>query len=98
MVRWPDPTPAGPLGGVGAGAVTLPATGSMEPSLSRSEGYPPAAAVLGVVALAIGLTALITPKGPGRLGPVDALIVLSVAAAFLWALRTKVPVHVPYVV
>jgi O-antigen ligase len=70
-----------------------PATGS--PHEGAAE---PGAAVLVFLAATVALVPLLAPKLPANAAPVDVLMVASIFAVFVWALRTKARVRVPYVV
>jgi O-antigen ligase len=50
------------------------------------------------VATAIVLLPLVSPKGPGNTSPIDGLMAVSVFVVFLWALRHRAAVRLPYVV
>jgi hypothetical protein len=53
---------------------------------------------LGTTAAAIAMLPLLVPAGPGNVAPVDALLVLSVAACLLWAATSGHRWRFPYVV
>jgi O-antigen ligase len=52
--------------------------------------------VIGVLGVCIALAAFINPKGPGNTAPWDVLAVLAVFVVFLWMLRTRAPLRLPY--
>jgi O-antigen ligase len=54
--------------------------------------------VLVVLGIAVALTPLVSPKGPGHGAPVDALMFIGAVVAFLWAQRSRAVLRVPYVV
>jgi O-antigen ligase len=58
----------------------------------------PGNGVLAVVGVSIALMPLISPKGPGNTAPIDGLIALSLFTVFVWALRNRAAVRLPYVV
>jgi len=70
------------------------------PSLVSPESPPSPSdrVAVGFVAAAIALSALVNPKLPGHAGPVDLLIVGAVFVVFVWALRRRVPVRLPYAI
>ena len=65
--------------------------------LASSAGEP-GTVVLVLVAVAVALTPLVAPKGPGHAAPIDVLVAVGVFAAFLWALRSKATLRVPYII
>ncbi len=78
--------------------------GSSSPRRSSSSALPhggasePGHGALLILAATVALLPVITPKLPGNAAPVDGLMVATIFAVFVWALRTKAPVRVPYVV
>jgi O-antigen ligase len=62
----------------------------------RPAGVKPGRGVLGIVVVTLALTPLINPKGPGNAALVDVLMAASTFAVFLWALRNRVAVRLPY--
>lgn len=54
--------------------------------------------VVAAVATCIALAAVINPKGPGNTAPWDVLALLVIFVVFLWTLRTRAPLRVPYAV
>jgi O-antigen ligase len=97
MVRPVRPLPTGRSGTRPAAAGTLPDL-RWGPGDVRPEEAQPSRVVLGIVAASIALAALVNPKLPGHSGPVDATIVVAVFAVFLWALRVKAIVRLPFAV
>ncbi|MBM7808962.1 O-antigen ligase [Geodermatophilus bullaregiensis] len=84
---------------------TAPAPRPAEAWRGLSEAYPwetgphePGRAVLAVVALCIGLTPLVSPKGPGNGAPIDLFVAIGVATAMLWAIRRRARLNFPYFV
>ncbi len=78
--------------------------GSSSPRPSQATGSPRAEAaepghgVLVVLAMTVALMPVVTPKLPGNAAPVDGLMAASIFAVFVWALRTRATVRLPYVV
>jgi O-antigen ligase len=93
----PDGVPPGVGGATRQLRASPGAAAPRKKSLARSAGEP-SAGVLGTVAVAVALTPLTAPKGPGNGAPIDLLIALAVFAVFVWALRTRAPLRVPYVI
>jgi O-antigen ligase len=58
----------------------------------------PGPGVLVLLAFTVALMPLLAPKLPGNGAPVDLLMAASIFAVFVWALRTRARVRVPYVV
>ena len=58
----------------------------------------PSRTVLVVVALCVGLGALVNPKGPGHMAPVDGLMLIGLVVVFAWVVRNRVPLRLPYLV
>lgn len=54
--------------------------------------------VLALLAVAIALTPLVSPKGPGNATPIDALMLVAVIATVTWAWRSRAAVRVPYAI
>ncbi|HEV7726770.1 MAG TPA: O-antigen ligase family protein [Modestobacter sp.] len=80
-----------------------PAATAQQPGRGAGEGTPasagePGRRVLGVLAAAVALTPMVAPKGAHNLAPIDGLIALAVLVAFLWALRRRALVRLPYAV
>ncbi|WP_284492074.1 O-antigen ligase family protein [Blastococcus capsensis] len=50
------------------------------------------------MAVAVALTPLVAPKGPGHGAPIDALMAFGIFAVVLWALRSKATLRIPYVI
>ncbi len=70
-------------------------SGSALPHGGASE---PGQGALVILAATVALLPVITPKLPGNAAPIDGLMAATVFAVFVWALRTKATVRVPYVV
>jgi O-antigen ligase len=60
-------------------------------------GEPGQGALL-VLASTVALLPVITPKLPGNAAPIDGPMIATIFAVFIWALRTKATLRVPYVV
>jgi O-antigen ligase len=69
--------------------------GARTPQSGRLE---PGNGVLTVVAVTVALMPAVHPKLPGNSGPIDGLIALSVFVVFLWVLRNRAAIRLPYVV
>jgi O-antigen ligase len=78
-----------------AGASAPPS--SVTGKLRRSAGEP-SVAVLALASVAIALTPLMKPKSLLHAAPIDVLMGVTIAAVFIWALRTRATVRVPYIV
>lgn len=52
--------------------------------------------VIAVLSVCVALAALINPKGPGNTAPWDLLALLAVFVVFLWLLRTRASLRLPY--
>jgi O-antigen ligase len=58
----------------------------------------PGRGLLAVVVVTLALTPLVNPKGPGHTALVDVLMALSTFSVFVWALRHRAAVRLPYIV
>ena len=65
--------------------------------LTRSAGEPSDGAVA-TLAVALGLMALVSPKGPLHGAPIDLVMVLGIFVSFLWALRSRAKLRLPFVI
>ena len=90
----PQPSPTAWTRGRPASTETRPASPRTLP-VSAGE---PSRSVLLVVAVAVALLPVVSPKGPGHGAPIDLLMALGIFVVFLWALRSRAPLRVPYVV
>ena len=70
-------------------------SGGALPQAGASE---PGHGTLLILAATVALLPVLDPKLPGNAAPVDPLMAATIFAVFLWALRTKATVRVPYVV
>ncbi|MGY1620132.1 O-antigen ligase family protein [Geodermatophilus sp. SYSU D00691] len=67
-----------------------------EPWLSRP--LEPGKGVLTVIGLCIGLTPLVSPKGPGNGAPIDLVVAVGVTTGLLWAVRRRARLNFPFFV
>jgi O-antigen ligase len=78
------------------GAATLPGLQQGDSWLQPRRDPEPDRAVTTLVAGCIALAALVNPKGPGNIAPWDVVALLGLFGVFLWALRHRPPLRVPY--
>jgi O-antigen ligase len=74
--------------------------GSARPSSVRRLGWStsePSTSVLATAGAAIALTPLVSPKSIFHGAPIDLLMAAAIFAVFVWALRTRAALRVPYV-
>ena len=78
--------------------------GSSVPRRSTAVGTPhddaaePGIGVLAVLAMTVAFMPLLAPKLPGNGAPVDLLMAASIFVVFVWALRTRAALRLPYAV
>jgi O-antigen ligase len=74
---------------------TLRPPGVESPRVAAAE---PGPGVVAALVASVAFMPLLAPKLPGNGAPVDLLMVGSIFAVFVWALRTRATVRIPYVV
>ena len=81
-----------------AGSGSRPSGRSSVSGLPHGGPAEPGFGVLAILAVSVAFMPLLAPKLPGNAAPVDFLMVASIFGVFVWALRTRARVRVPYVV
>jgi O-antigen ligase len=76
----------------------LPASPGWRASTAHARQLQVPRFVLGAGAASLVFLPMLRPSGPGNSSPVDVLIGLTIVATLVWALQSRLPLHLPYAI